>query len=57
MSGNFRAIVERVLDANIDDVYNAWTDPALLAQWITEGGTVEKADIRVGGEFLTENFH
>jgi uncharacterized protein YndB with AHSA1/START domain len=52
MSGNLQAIVERVLNANIEDVYDAWTDPKLFAQWITEGGTIEKADIRVGGEFL-----
>ncbi len=52
MSGNFQAVVERVLDAEIGGVYDAWTDPKLFAQWITEGGTIEKADIRVGGEFL-----
>jgi uncharacterized protein YndB with AHSA1/START domain len=52
MNGKFQAIVKRLLDAPIERVYSAWTEPALLALWITEGGRLEQADVHVGGKFL-----
>src|SRR5262245_18429315 len=51
MSGNFQARVQRVLDAGIDEVYDAWTRPEILSEWLISGGRLVKADVRVGGEF------
>jgi uncharacterized protein YndB with AHSA1/START domain len=54
MSGEYKAVVQRTLDATVQEVYDAWTTPEILAEWITEGGRVVKADVRVGGEFLID---
>jgi uncharacterized protein YndB with AHSA1/START domain len=51
MSGDFAVTVRRVLDAGIEEVYDAWTRPEILAEWLTYGGTLIKAEVRVGGEF------
>jgi uncharacterized protein YndB with AHSA1/START domain len=51
MSGNCQAMVKRVLDATVEEVYDAWTDPAILIEWLISGGRLVKADVRVGGEF------
>ena len=44
--------VEREVAATIDDVFAAWTTPALMARWLSPTGRAEvDADIRVGGRF------
>jgi uncharacterized protein YndB with AHSA1/START domain len=54
MSGDYKAVVKRVFEATVEEVYDAWTTPEVLAEWITEGGSIVKADVRVGGEFLID---
>ncbi len=54
MSGEFVARVKRILDASVEDVYDAWMTPDIFAEWIAEGGALIRADMRVGGEFLIE---
>ena len=44
--------IERLLPASIDEVFDAWTDPALMANWLSPIGHAEiEADLRVGGQF------
>ena len=44
--------VEREVAATIDEVFAAWTTPALMARWLSPTGRAEvDADIRVGGMF------
>jgi uncharacterized protein YndB with AHSA1/START domain len=46
--------IERVLDAPIADVYRAYTQPDLIAQWLGPRGyemEVGKFDLRNGGEW------
>ena len=44
--------VEREVAAPIDEVFAAWTTPALMARWLSPTGRAEvDADIRVGGRF------
>lgn len=44
--------VEREFAAPIDEVFAAWTTPALMARWLSPTGRAEvDADIRVGGRF------
>ncbi|MFN8223031.1 MAG: SRPBCC domain-containing protein [Gaiellales bacterium] len=51
MSGTHTCTVVRVIAANVEEVWDAWTNVTVLADWITCGGRVVKADVRVGGEF------
>lgn len=45
-------VVEREVAATIDEVFAAWTTPALMARWLSPTGRAEvDADIRVGGRF------
>ena len=45
-------VVERLLPAPPDAVFEAWTDPAILREWMAPQGDVEaSADVRVGGSF------
>jgi uncharacterized protein YndB with AHSA1/START domain len=46
----FQALVAREFDVPPSEVFDAWTDPALLAQWLAPGGEVS-VDVRVGGVF------
>ena len=43
--------IVRVVDATPDEVYAAWTEPALMRRWLA---TVVEADVRVGGRFRLE---
>jgi uncharacterized protein YndB with AHSA1/START domain len=54
MSGEFRAEVRKVVDATDEEIYDAWTQPELLAEFITYGGKMIKADVRVGGEYAID---
>ena len=47
--------LRRVIDAPVQRVYAAWTDPELLRQWLAPGNAVASravADVAVGGTFL-----
>ena len=49
--------LRRVIDAPVQRVYAAWTDPELLKQWLAPGNAVASravADVAVGGTFLIE---
>jgi uncharacterized protein YndB with AHSA1/START domain len=44
----------RVLPARPEEVFEAWTDPHSLAQWMSPGAvreTLAELDVRVGGRF------
>jgi uncharacterized protein YndB with AHSA1/START domain len=44
--------LERLLPAPIGEVFAAWTDPALMAQWLAPTGRAEvQANLIVGGRF------
>ena len=54
---NIHLTLGRVIDAPVEQVYAAWTDPALLRQWLAPGNAVASravADVTVGGAFLIE---
>ena len=51
MSGPWQAKVDRILDASVEEVWEAWTDASLLADWIVAPGCHVEADVRVGGSF------
>lgn len=51
MSGPWQAKVDRILDARVEEVWKAWTDVGLLADWIVAPGCRVEADVRVGGAF------
>lgn len=47
----------RIIDAPVETVYAAWTDPSVLKRWMAPGGAVVEhaaADISVGGSFRIE---
>ena len=49
--------LRRTIDAPVQAVYAAWTDPNLLRQWLAPGeATVARAvaEVEVGGAFLIE---
>ncbi len=49
--------LRRVIDAPVQRVYAAWTDPELLKQWLAPGDAVASravADVAVGATFLIE---
>jgi len=46
--------ISRQLPASPEDVFKAWTDPALLAKWFGPHGvttTAAEVDLRVGGKY------
>ncbi len=50
-------MLHRTIDAPVETVYAAWTDPELLRQWLAPGDTVVAravAEVAVGGTFLIE---
>ena len=49
--------LRRVIDAPVERVYAAWTDPELLRRWLAPGNAAvvrAVADVVVGGTFLVE---
>ena len=49
--------LHRVIDASVEAVYAAWTDPKMLRRWLAPGNaTVVRAvaEVAVGGTFLIE---
>ena len=54
---NIHLPLKRVIDAPVQRVYAACTDPELLRQWLAPGSAVASravADVAVGGTFLIE---
>jgi uncharacterized protein YndB with AHSA1/START domain len=43
--------IVRVIDAPVDEVYAAWTDPAVMSRWMARS---VDADVRVGGRYRNE---
>ncbi|HEY7280106.1 MAG TPA: SRPBCC domain-containing protein [Actinomycetota bacterium] len=44
--------IRRVLPATPEEVFRAWTDPELMARWMSPVGTAEaEVDLRAGGSF------
>jgi len=51
-AGGPQVRIERVLPAPIQDVFDAWTDPARMAEWLSPVGHAEaEVDLRVMGRF------
>jgi uncharacterized protein YndB with AHSA1/START domain len=47
-----RAHVSRLVRASAADIFDAWTVPRIMAEWMTPVGEAEvQADVRVGGRF------
>jgi uncharacterized protein YndB with AHSA1/START domain len=47
-------VFKRVLPASPDEVYDAWTQPSLIAKWLAPGANKVidvRTDVRVGGQF------
>jgi uncharacterized protein YndB with AHSA1/START domain len=45
-------VVERVLPASPDELFNAWTTASRMAAWMSPIGAAEaEVDLRVGGSF------
>ena len=54
---NIYLTLHRVIDAPVEAIYAAWTDPAMLRRWLAPGNaTVVRAvaEVTVGGTFLVE---
>jgi uncharacterized protein YndB with AHSA1/START domain len=54
MDDTFTLITTREIDAPIDKVWGAWTDPEKIAKWWGPAGfrsTVKDLDVRQGGRF------
>lgn len=54
---DIRLTLHRVIDAPVEAVYAAWTDPEMLRRWLAPGNAaVERAvaEVAVGGTFLVE---
>lgn len=47
-----RFTTTRTVKASVEEVYAAWTDPALMRKWF---GTIVEANVRVGGRYRVEN--
>ena len=55
--GNIYLTLHRTIDAPVEAVYAAWTEPELLRRWLAPGNaTVVRAvaEVAVGGTFLVE---
>jgi uncharacterized protein YndB with AHSA1/START domain len=51
-AGGSHVRIERVLHASIQEVFDAWTDPATMALWLSPVGHAEaEVDLRVKGRF------
>ncbi|MGH8943403.1 MAG: SRPBCC family protein [Acidimicrobiia bacterium] len=51
-AGGSQVRIERVLHASIHEVFDAWTDPATMAMWLSPVGHAEaEVDLRVMGRF------
>ena len=47
-----RLRIERQLPAPVEEVFAAWTDPQMMARWLSPTGQAEvEAEVRVDGRF------
>ena len=51
--GESQITLTRTIDANIDDVFAAWTDPALIEQWQADEAELDAFE---GGEYKFTTF-
>ena len=54
---DIRLTLRRVIDAPVEAVYAAWTDPEMLRRWLAPGNAAvvrAVAEVAVGGTFLVE---
>ena len=54
-TGKHEIVITRIFDASPERVFQAWTDPKLMAQWWGPKNSttpVVNIDLRVGGEYL-----
>ena len=51
--GESQITLTRTIDANIDDVFAAWTDPALIEQWQADEAELDAFE---GGEYRFTTF-
>ena len=54
---NIRLTLRRVIDAPVEAVYTAWTEPEQLRRWLAPGSAAvvrAVAEVEVGGTFLVE---
>ena len=52
MQDEHSATIVRVINASVNELYAAWTEPLIMKRWLA---TVVEADVRVGGQFRIEN--
>jgi uncharacterized protein YndB with AHSA1/START domain len=52
MQDEHSATIVRVINASVNELYAAWTEPMIMKRWLA---TVVEADVRVGGKFRIEN--
>jgi uncharacterized protein YndB with AHSA1/START domain len=48
--------IRRSYDVPAQRIYDAWTDPDQIRQWLTRGGTYDAA-VRVGGAYQLDMLH
>lgn len=53
MDGESQITLTRTIDAHIDDVFAAWTDPALIEQWQADEAELDAFE---GGEYKFTTF-
>lgn len=53
IDGESQITLTRTIDANISDVFSAWTDPALIEQWQADEAELDAFD---GGEYKFTTF-
>ncbi|WP_332700491.1 SRPBCC family protein [Devosia sp.] len=53
IDGESQITLTRTIDANIDDVFAAWTDPALIEQWQADEAELDAFE---GGEYKFTTF-
>jgi uncharacterized protein YndB with AHSA1/START domain len=53
LDGESQITLTRTIDANISDVFSAWTDPALIEQWQADEAELDAFE---GGEYTFTTF-
>jgi len=53
LDGESQITLTRTIDAHIDDVFKAWTDPALIEQWQADQAELDAFE---GGEYTFTTF-
>lgn len=53
IDGESQITITRTIDANVSDVFSAWTDPALIEQWQADEAEFDRFE---GGEYTFTTF-